>query len=319
MKILITGGLGFIGHNLANSFDKLGHTVVVTDNRTNYGVIPKEELDYIITERKNILSENVFIHSMDICMPSIDALFETYKFDIVVHTASFPRQKVVNTNPMQGSRVMSEGLLNLLETSKKYNIKKFVYLSSSMVYGSFNTIVDEDYNCKPEGQYGILKLAGENLVKDYSRRNCFSHTIIRPSAVYGPCDLEDRVVSKFILSAMRGETLQVNGQSELLDFTYIDDTVNGIVSATLSDNTNNKTYNISRGNGRTLLEAAQIALGTANGGMLQVNDKDSDYPSRNQLNIQKAQKDFGFDPKIDIESGFKIYYDWLRSSTFYTK
>ena len=319
MNILITGGLGFIGHNLANGFDKLGCNVVITDNRTNYGIIPKQELDYVMSERKNKLSENIFMHSMDICMPNIDALFETYKFDIVVHTASFPRQKIVNTNPMQGSRVMSEGLLNLLELSKKHNVNKFVYLSSSMVYGTFNTTADESWDCRPEGQYGILKLAGEQLVKDYHRRGCFDYTIIRPSAVYGPCDVEDRVVSKFILNAMRGETLQVNGQNELLDFTYIDDTVEGIVSATLSKNTDNQTYNISRGNGRTLLEAAQIVLGTANGGMLQVNDKDSAYPSRNQLSISKAQKDFDFAPKIDIETGFKLYYDWIRSSAFYTK
>jgi UDP-glucose 4-epimerase len=319
MNILITGGLGFIGHNLANSFDKLGYNVVITDNRTNYGIIPKQELDYVMSERKSKLSENIFMHSVDICIPSIDALFETYKFDIVVHTASFPRQKIVNTNPMQGSRVMSEGLLNLLELSKKHNVKKFVYLSSSMVYGTFNTTADESWDCRPEGQYGILKLAGEYLVKDYSRRNCFNHTIIRPSAVYGPCDVEDRVVSKFILNAMRGAALQVNGQNELLDFTYIDDTVDGIVSATLSENTDNQTYNISRGNGRTLLEAAQLVLETANGGILQVNDKDVAYPSRNQLSISKAQKDFNFAPKIDIETGFKLYYDWIRSSTFYTK
>ena len=160
--------------------------------------------------------------------------------------ASFPRQKVVNANPIIGSRVMSEGLLNLCELSKKYNVKKFVYISSSMVYGTFPDDVTEDYNCKPQGQYGILKLAGEHLVKDYARRGSFSYVVIRPSAVYGPLDVEDRVIAKFMLTAMRGGMLKVNGAGETLDFTYVEDAARGIVNASLSTNTDNKIYNITK-------------------------------------------------------------------------
>jgi UDP-glucose 4-epimerase len=214
---------------------------------------------------------------------------------------------------------MSEGLLNLLELSDKYEVRKFVYLSSSMVYGDFSDDVKEDYDCKPQGQYGILKLAGEWLVKDYGRRTGLAFTIIRPSAVYGPLDVEDRVISKFILKAMRGDTLRVNGAGETLDFTYVTDAADGIVSAALSDNTDNKTYNITKSHSHSLLDAANLAVKVAGKGEIEVGGRDLDFPSRGALNIDAARRDFGFDPKIDVEEGFQIYYDWLRNDPYFNK
>ncbi len=294
----------------------MGHRVAITDIRTNYGIIPQDEIDYLMTERLKKIQPGS-IHAIDISSESIDWLFERYKFDIVIHMASFPRQKVVNANPTMGAKTMMEGLLNLCEVSKKHKIKKFVYISSSMVYGDFTDDVTEDYNCKPQGQYGIMKLAGERLVEDYSRRKCFSHTIIRPSAVYGELDVEDRVIAKFMLTAMRGGTLNVNGANETLDFTYVEDAADGIVAASLSDNTENKTYNITKSHSRTLLEAAQLSLKLAGGGTLVVKDKDVDFPSRGALNIDAARRDFGYDPKVDVEEGFQKYYDWLSTSSYW--
>ena len=188
-----------------------------------------------------------------------------------------------------------------------------------MVYGDFSDDVKEDYDCKPQGQYGILKLAGEWLVKDYSRRTNLVHTIIRPSAVYGPLDVEDRVISKFILNSMRGNPLRVNGANETLDFTFVDDAADGIVAAAISDNTENKTYNITKSHSHSLLDAAKLAVKIVGKGEIIVGDRDLDFPSRGRLNIDAARQDFGFDPKVDVEEGFQIYYDWLRSSTYYTK
>jgi nucleoside-diphosphate-sugar epimerase len=231
--------------------------------------------------------------------------------------ASFPRQKVVNAHPGRGSRTMSEGLLNLLDLSDKYEVRKFIYISSSMVYGDFKDDVKEDYDCKPQGQYGILKLAGEWLVKDYARRTNLAYTIIRPSAVYGPLDVEDRVISKFILRAMRGDTLKVNGAGETLDFTYVDDAADGIVAAALSDNTENKTYNITKSHSHTLLDAANLAVKVAGNGYIDIGERDLDFPRRGALNIDAARKDFEFDPKVDVEEGFQIYYDWLSTSEYW--
>jgi nucleoside-diphosphate-sugar epimerase len=317
MKILVTGGMGLIGHHVVSKLEQLGHDVVIVDTQTNYGVIPQEEVNYLVSERKKKI-KTYQNFKFDICSAgNIEWLFAANKFDIVIHMASFPRQKVVNANPPWGSRVMSEGLLNLCEMSKKNNVKKFVYISSSMVYGDFTNDVTEDYNCKPQGQYGILKLTGEHLVKDYTRRGCFNHTIIRPSAVYGPLDVEDRVIAKFMLTAMRGATLKVNGAGETLDFTYVEDAAEGIVSASLSSNTDNKTYNITKSHSRSLLDAAQLAVKIVGKGSIEVRDKDADFPSRGALNIDAARRDFGYDPKVDVEEGFQKYYEWLSTSEYW--
>jgi nucleoside-diphosphate-sugar epimerase len=188
-----------------------------------------------------------------------------------------------------------------------------------MVYGDFTDDVTEDAICKPQGQYGIMKLAGEWLVRDYTRRTNLVHTIIRPSAVYGPLDVEDRVISKFLLTAIRNETIKVNGATETLDFTYVDDAADGIVAAALSDNTENKTYNITKSHSVTLLEAAKMAVELAGSGTIEVHDKDPDFPSRGALNIDMARQDFQFDPKVDVVEGFKIYYDWLKGSSYFNK
>ena len=315
--ILVTGGYGLIGHNVVQRLKKLKHRVMVVDTETNYGIIPQDEVEYLMSERKKKtgIVENVKFDISDRFL--MHQVFKRFMPDIVIHMASFPRQKVVNANPPYGAKVMSEGLLNLLEESKSGNVKKFIYISSSMVYGDFTDDVTEDANCNPQGQYGILKLAGEWLVKDYSRRNCFSHTIIRPSAVYGPLDVEDRVIAKFMLTAMRGGVLNVNGAGETLDFTYVDDAADGIVAAALSNNTNNKTYNITKSHSRTLLEAAELAVKIVGKGSINVRDKDADFPSRGALNIDAAKRDFGYDPKVDVEEGFQKYYEWLSNSQFW--
>ena len=323
VNILVTGGLGFIGHNVVQLLKTQGHNIVIVDNATTYGIIPQAELDYLIAERKfKIAPFNV--HYADIKnISDMEYIMRRHEIESVVHLASFPRQKVVNANPCWGSQTMSEGLLSLLEASKNCKIKKFVYVSSSMVYGNFKDAyfegIDEDHACNPIGQYGIMKLAGEWLVKDYARRTNMSYTIVRPSAVYGPLDVEDRVVSKFLLAAMRGETIQVNGPKEELDFTYIDDAASGIADASVSNDTDNMTYNITRGTSRTLLEAAELAVAIAGSGTIQVNERDNNFPSRGQLNIVRAQNDFGFTPTVNIEQGFQQYYDWLTHSFYGTK
>jgi nucleoside-diphosphate-sugar epimerase len=318
MKFIVTGGAGFIGHNVVSQLEDLGHECFIIDSVTDYGFVPKDELTYLTKERKNRIRSGV--HHLDLRNhKEIESFFTTFAggVDAVIHLASFPRQKVVNQNPIWGSDVMSTSLVKLLELTKAHHIPKFVYISSSMVYGDFDNDVTEDYYCKPQGQYGIMKLMGEHLVKDYTRRGCFDHVIIRPSAVYGEYDVEDRVVSKFMLSAMRDETLKVNGANETLDFTYVEDAARGIVQATLSSTAVNNTYNITKSHSTSLLQAASLAIKIAGKGRVEVKAKDADFPSRGALNIDAARRDFGFDPQVDVEEGFRRYHDWFKASEFW--
>lgn len=316
MKILVTGGMGFIGHNVVAQLEDIGHEVVIIDNLTDYGMISYEELKQLEHERSSKISS--ICYTVDISSPAVGPIIENFKPELVIHLASFPRQKVVNSNPILAADTMMKGLLNLCELSCKHEVKRFVYVSSSMVYGDFQDGTDEYAFCKPQGQYAIMKLAGEQLVRDYGHRGCFDYTIVRPSAVYGPRDVEDRVVSKFFMAAMRDDVLKVNGEYERLDFTYVTDTASGIVGASLSNNTPYRTYNITRGESRTLLEAAALITKIVGKGKIEVTHKSEDYPSRGTLNISAARRDFGYSPTVNIEEGFVKYYEYLANSPFWS-
>jgi nucleoside-diphosphate-sugar epimerase len=319
MKFLITGGLGLIGHNVAAKLEAKEHEVVITDTQTNYGIIPQDELGYLMAERrKKIRTDRIY--RIDITdRDGIDWLVREHQPDVIIHMASFPRQKVVNANPAHGAQVMMEGLINILESAKAHRVERVVYISSSMVYGDFEDQVVEDTECNPIGQYGIMKLAGEHLVKDYHRRGAFDYIIIRPSAVYGPLDVEDRVIAKFMLAAMRGETLRVNGAEETLDFTYVDDAADGIVSAATRIMSANRIYNITKSHSVTLLDAAEMIVKIVGKGTVEVRDKDADFPSRGALDIDRAKVILGYDPKVDVEEGFQRYYEWLKNSLYWAE
>lgn len=316
-KFLVTGGLGLIGHNVVRRLMDREEEVVIVDNRTTYGIIPQSELDYLMAERLNKIN-NHSVYNTDITnADSLDYVISKEKPNVIIHMASFPRQKVVNANPAWGARVMMEGLMNICESAKKHGVERVVYISSSMVYGDFEDQVLEDDDCNPIGQYGIMKLCGEDIVKDYHRRGAFDYAIIRPSAVYGPLDVEDRVVAKFMLAAMRGDQLRVNGASETLDFTYVDDAADGIVAAATRIMAANRTYNITKSHSVSLLEAAEMIVKIVGKGSIDVRDKDADFPSRGALNIDRAKVILGFDPKVDVEEGFQKYYEWLSQSSYW--
>ena len=318
MKILVTGGMGLIGHNVVNRLQGMGHDVNIVDICTNYGIIPEDELEYLMTERNKKISPDTIVFMENIAdAAAMDKVFRETLPEVVIHMASFPRQKVVNANPAWGAKVMMEGLINICESAKKYRVDRVVYISSSMVYGDFEDQVLEDAECHPIGQYGIMKLCGEDLVKDYHRRGAFDYAIIRPSAVYGPLDVEDRVVAKFMLTAMRGGVLKVNGAGETLDFTYVDDAADGIVAAATRIMASNKTYNITKSHSVSLLEAAEMIVKIVGRGTIEVKDKDADFPSRSALNIDRARTILGFDPKVDVEEGFQNYYNWLNNSVYW--
>ncbi len=317
MKFLVTGGLGLIGHNIVQRLQARGEQTAIIDTKTTYGIIPQAEIDYLMSERLAKINNHP-VYNTDISLGGlVDWVVGKEKPNVIIHCASFPRQKVVNANPALGADVMMRGLINLLESAKTHGVERFVYISSSMVYGDFEDQVREDDECNPQGQYGIMKLAGEWLVKDYARRCGFEYVIIRPSAVYGPLDVEDRVVAKFMLAARRGGVLKVNGANETLDFTYVDDAADGIVAAATRIMCRNMTFNITKSHSVSLLQAAEMIVRIVGSGTIEVRDKDADFPSRGALNIDRARTILGYDPKVDVEEGFQKYHEWLENSIYW--
>jgi nucleoside-diphosphate-sugar epimerase len=315
--IFVTGGLGFIGHNVVRQLEKRNHEVRIIDNCTDYTFIPKDELAYLIKERKREI--NSILHNFHIADKQLHMVFNMLKPHTVIHLASMPRSKIVNKNPTLGAYTMIEGLLNLLELCKNHSVKRFVYVSSSMVYGDWNGCIDESHPTNPKDIYGTLKLTGEKLVKLWAEQNNHEYTILRPSAVYGPLDVEDRVLSKFLLNAMRGQDIMVEGENEVLDFSYVEDVAWGITSAALSKNTVNKTYNITRNQPSqiTLHDAAKLAVEIVGKGNITIHPKNIAYPSRGKLNSELAKQDFGYNPYVDLEIGLECYHKWLADSTYW--
>jgi nucleoside-diphosphate-sugar epimerase len=311
-KILVVGGAGFIGHNVVRILESRGHECLVLDNLTDYGFVPEAEMAYLQKHRRarfqaRVVEGDIRDHEC------VEKTFAKFRPDTVIHLASFPRQKVVEAAPIVAADVMMGGLTTLLEAAKKYSTKRFVYISSSMVYGDFVSAVQpESAHCEPIGQYGIFKLAGEWLVKDYSRTTGMEYSIVRPSAVYGEWDVEDRVVSKFVTAAMRGETLAVKGVSVVLDFTYVDDAAAGIALAATVPGAAGNTYNITKSGEHqyTLLEAAALAVKVAGKGRISQGERDLSFPNRGRLSIDRAVAELGYAPTVDVPEGFKRYYQW---------
>lgn len=310
---------GFIGHNVARYLESQGHACFGIDNATDYGFIPKDELQYLTKGRRRQM--RTVVHNVDIRdQTGVSQMFQTFHPNTVIHLASFPRQKVVLDNPIVGSEVMITGLVNLLENCIKHRVKKFVYVSSSMVYGDFvEDFIREDAECNPQGQYGIFKYTGEKIVEDYARRYGLDYTIIRPSAVYGAWDVNDRVVSKFMLGAMAGKTLKVRGADEVLDFTYVTDTAKGIALAAIAPEANNNIYNITRSDKvpLTLKGAAEMIVSMVGSGSVEILDRDLNFPKRGRLSIDKAMSDLNYQPTVDVDKGFELYYNWLKESKYW--
>ena len=314
MKILVTGGVGFIGHNVVSGFESQGYDVCVLDNFTNYGLVSELEISRLHQERLNHIQTTSIYHVDIRNNQALNNVFEECRPEVVVHCAAFPRAKAVDENPQDGAVVLTLGLINLLRACSRWGVRRFVYVSSSMVYGDFQYIGYEDMKCNPKGIYGILKYTGEQLTRDHCERDKIDYVILRPSAVYGPRDVLDRVVSRFLHAAATNQTLTVSGANEVLDFTYVDDVVSGICRATTSFNSSRRVYNITRGQGRTLLEAAELAVQIAGGGHIRIEGSNPRFPSRGTLSNLQAGQDFGYCGTVDIEQGFQLYYDWLQDS-----
>jgi nucleoside-diphosphate-sugar epimerase len=322
MKILVTGGLGFIGHHVVRLLLDREETVSIIDTCTTYGhnCIDPDELEYLLEQRWQHIDQDLPHFEMSVSdTESMDDIIRSQRPDVIIHLASFPRQRVVNNNPSWGSDVMSRGLINLLESASRYGVERFVYVSSSMVYGDFTDGVEEDHVCEPQGQYGILKLAGEWLVRDYSRRTGMEHVIIRPSAVYGPRDVEDRVISRFMISAMQDQPLRVKGADQALDFTYVTDAARGIVAAATRVTCRNMTFNITRGQAVSLADAADMVIATVGSGSVDLEERDTSYPERGALSIDRARVVLGYTPEVDLQQGLELYHAWLRDSVYWTK
>ena len=314
MRILVTGGKGFIGSKIVEMLSQEGHQVTVVDNEDTYGIMSKQDLHALYKWRmRNWVTKNVQFIPGDVLNRLICLKAFSYNPDIVIHLATYPRAKIVDNDPILGIPKVINTTTNLLWHAEKFGVRKFVYVSSSMVYGDFTDGTKEDAKTKPKNIYGEAKLAGERLVKLFSKRDGLNYNIVRPSGVYGPGDMPDRVVSKFFENAMQNKAITLHNGDNKVDFTYRQDAARGIIMAALSS-VANVSFNITAGNATSLRTLAEkiVSLTGCDSDIEDIGNHKL-YPLRGTLDISRAKDLIGYQPEFTLDQGLKSYYDWLQN------
>ena len=320
-KILIVGGAGFIGHNLAIELKKCNAEVSIIDSlginnleslKNNADNLPFPVLSKnILDERLKLLSsiETYFEDARD--YDKMSRLYDKIEPEVIVHLAAVSHAGRSNKNPHTTFDHSLRTLENMLDASKK-NIKHFIYLSSSMVYGNFKeNEVNEDTRCDPLGIYGALKYAGEKIIIAYNQVFNIPYTIIRPSALYGERCISRRVGQIFIESALHNKEIFIDGDGEeKLDFTYIKDLLSGIISEPKSKN---QIFNLTYGSARPILEMINILKDYFPNVVVKHKPRDSLTPIRGTLSIKKAKKLINYSPSWPLEKGYPEYIKWYKS------
>ncbi len=324
-KILIIGGAGFIGFNLALNLKKLGAEVVIIDSLyvnnlvtilTNDNFVPNPRLAKVILENRiSLLKENdinvIYQDARD--YHSLSNSFHEIKPEIVVHLAAVSHANKSNKDPYSTFDHSLRTLENALDCSRG-NVEHFIFNSSSMVYGNFDSIeVNEDSVCNPIGIYGALKFAAEKLIIAYNQVFELPYTIIRPSALYGRGCISRRVGQVFIENALQEKEIVINGNGEeKLDFTSIDDLLDGFTKVLENRNSKNQIFNLTFGKGRSILEMIEILKTEFPNIKIKNEPRDALMPERGTLSIEKARSLLGYQPKLELETGYVDYIKWYK-------
>jgi UDP-glucose 4-epimerase len=324
---LITGGLGFIGTHIAIDLlkNKKVKRCILLDNFGGY-MNPTKKSFYDFRKKRLDLIKNKIIERCDTNnFKSVLEIIKKHQPEIIYHTAALPLAKLDNLNTDEAKIGSIDSTVNLLDSivlvqkiNKKYKCKRFVYISSSMVYGDFKTNkVNELSTVKPKEAYGTMKLAGEIITEGIGKLNNIPYTIIRPSAVYGPTDMNRRVSQIFIESAFTDKEIQIEGKDEKLDFTFIDDLAKGCVLAGTKDKGINQIFNITYGKAQSLYSYVMNLKKFFPNLKFKVKPRDKTKPSRGTLSINKAKKLLKFNPKYSLKIGIKKYIQFLIDNKIY--
>jgi nucleoside-diphosphate-sugar epimerase len=328
-KVLIIGGAGFIGHNLAIFLKKKNFDVSIVDSLSvnNFISLRKENSKnqkfYLesLNQRQELIKKYKINQIIEDARNyhSITRIVEKFKPNYLIHLAAVAHANVSNKDPYSTFDHSMRTLENSLDACRSLSyLKRFIYLSSSMVFGQFKKkIVTEKEICNPLGIYASLKFGSEKLVQGYNQVFKMPYTIIRPSALYGERCISGRVVQKFIEAALKGEDLQVVGDGkEYLDFTYIDDFLQGVYLCMTKTKSLNEIFNITYGRSRSLLELVKIIKSNIPKVKIKYVKRDKLIPYRGTLSVNKAKKLLNYKPVFNLEKAVPKYINWYVDSKF---
>ena len=321
MKIACVGGGGFIGHHLALRLKELGHDPLVVDflGVNNLGSALERKgthgwNDYYL----RMLHERFDrLHAAGVRYENVDArgyhflsrCLGSFKPDIIIHLAAVAHITVTKLDQHLAFEHSILTLKNDLDVAIAVGCQRFIYFSSSTIYGNFKTpVVDEETPADPDTTYGAFKLIGELLVQAWRKDKGLDYTIIRPQALYGPRCVSRRVTQVFLENALSGLPLRIDGDgSAQHDFTYIDDLVDGVVAVLdHMEASRNETFCITAGDARSLADLARIVQALVPGRSM-FGPPDPDKPSRGTMSVAKAASLLSWTPRVSLEEGMARY------------
>ena len=321
---LISGGLGFIGSFIARKLveDNVVDKIILLDHFGRYvDSTHGEFLDYRKFRTQGIEDRIIIERGEARYFSVISNIMEKYRPELIYHLAALPLAKLPNLisdEAIEGCITSTSNLLEIAGIMKKkdgYEPKRFVYASSSMVYGDFlKSPADEEHPTNPKDIYGTMKLAGEQVTKGLSRYFGIKSSIIRPSAVYGPTDMNRRVSQIFLEKAIKKQKILIQGIDEKLDFSYVKDVAKGFVLVSTHEEAIGETFNITCGNARTLLDFAMILEKHFPSLEYEIKDRDAFRPQRGTLSIEKAKTLLGYQPDYDLEKGIDEYIEFVKEN-----
>jgi UDP-glucose 4-epimerase len=307
-NVLVTGGAGFIGNEVARQLIAGGAKVTVVDNFRN-------------GKRENLADiPGLDVQAVDIRDQDRMAALLKGK-DLVLHLACLGVRHSIHA-PLENHEVNATATLNLLEASRQLGVGRFVTVSSSEIYGTARTApMTEDHPQYPMTVYGAAKLAGERYTDAYWKTYKYPTTVVRPFNAFGPRSHHEgdsgEVIPKFMLRAMAGKPLVIHGDgSQTRDFTFVADTARGIIAAGTLDSTIGETINLGNGREVTVKELAELIARTLPGRNIAV-EYGPPRPGdvlRLIADSSKAQRLIGFQPQVSLKQGLEKLRDWYQSS-----
>ncbi len=313
-KILVTGGAGFVGSHICERLVAEGKEIVIVDNLHNF-YDPKIKLSNLKGLAQN---PNVTILNADIRDANIQSELSKFEISSVLHVAAIAGVRPSMLNPGEYIDINVKGTLNILEFARKADADKFIFSSSSSVYGDVplsELPVAETVEPKPISPYAASKLGAEILCNTYLKTFGLDTTILRYFTVYGPRQRPDEAISKFTSLILKNQPIEIFGNGEQQrDFTYVSDAVEGTLLALRSKNCSGETINIAGGKRISVNELVKI-ISNILGSQPRIifSDKKAGEASNTHADISKAEKILGYKPKVSMEEGIRNFVQWFKS------
>ncbi|HZF01229.1 MAG TPA: SDR family NAD(P)-dependent oxidoreductase [Methylomirabilota bacterium] len=315
MNFLVTGGAGFIGSHVCERLLRDGHGVWAFDDLNNFYDPQFKQRN--LREIQSLAKPFEFVHGDITDRAALDEIFSSVKFDQVIHLAARAGVRPSLAEPALYQRVNVEGTVNVLEAARKSGIKKIIIASSSSVYGTNSKVPfsESDPIVSAISPYAASKLACEAFGHVWHHIYKMDVTMLRFFTVYGPRQRPDLAIYKFAKLISAGKPIPVFGDgSAARDYTFVSDTVDGIVAATKKE-FGFEIFNL--GESQTVSLSRMIELLEAALGKKAIIDRQPLQPGDVPItfaDISKAREKLGYNPQTKFEVGIKLFADWFKKS-----